>query len=141
MKFLCVGCDEPMRFQAVEGPEEGSVSVTFRCPGCGHRVALLTNPLETQLVRALGVKIGGREVPPKPLEVVSTTLARQREGALQVEEGEGVVWTEAAETRLQRLPPLARPMARMAISRYARERGVTIVTPELMDEYRARMRF
>ena len=31
---------------------------------------------------------------------------------------------------------LFRPMARMAISRYARERGVTTVTPELMDEYR-----
>jgi hypothetical protein len=32
-------------------------------------------------------------------------------------------------------------MARVAVSRYARERGVTIVTPELMDEYRARMGF
>jgi hypothetical protein len=141
MKFLCVGCDEPLRFHSVEGPEEGSVSVTFGCPGCGHRVALLTNPVETQLVRALGVKIGGRAVPPELLEVVSTTLGRQREGVIEIEKDEGLVWTEAAEARLQRLPPLARPMARMALSHYARERGVTTVTPELMDEYRTRMGF
>lgn len=141
MKFLCVECDEPMRFQSVEGPEEGSVSVTFGCPGCGYRVALLTNPAETQLVRALGVKIGGRRVPPEPLEVVSTTLRHQREWSLEAERENDLAWTEAAEARLQRLPPLARPMARMAISRYARERGVATVTPELMDEYRARMGF
>lgn len=139
MKFLCVECDEPMRFNSVEGPEEGSVSVSFRCPRCGCRVALLTNPVETQLVRALGVKIGGRAVPPEPLEVVGAALGQQREGALEAEGEEGLVWAEAAAARLQRLPPLARPMARMAISRYARERGVTTVTPELMDEYRARM--
>ena len=141
MKFLCVGCDEPMRFHSVEGPEEGSVRVSFGCPRCGHRVALLTNPVETQLVRSLGVKIGGREVPPEPLEVVRMSVARQREGALEVEGEEGVVWVEAAEARLQRLPPLARPMAWMAISRYARERGWTTVTLELMGEYRARMGF
>lgn len=141
MKFLCVGCDEPMRFHSVEGPEEGSVSITFGCPDCGSRVALLTNPAETQLVRALGVKIGGREVPPAPLETISATLGQQREGALEGGGKEGLVWTEAAEARLQRLPPLAQPMARMAISRYARERGVRTVTPELMDEYRARSGF
>lgn len=141
MKFLCVGCDEPMAFQSVEGPEEGSVSVAFECPQCRYRVVLLTNPMETQLVRALGVKIGGREVPREPLEVVGTTLGSQREGALEAERDEGLVWTEAAEARLQRLPPLARPMARAAIARYAREQGVTTVTPEFMDEYRTRAGF
>lgn len=45
----------------------------------------------------------------------------------------------AAEARLLRLPPIARPMARMAVSRYARERGLATVTPEVMDDYRARM--
>jgi len=141
MKFLCVGCDEPMRLHSVEGPEQGSASVTFGCPRCSHRVALLTNPMETQLVRSLGVKIGGRGLPPAPLEVLSTALGSQREGAVEAAGEEGPVWAEAAEARLERLPPLARPMARMAISRYARERGVTMVTPELMDEYRARAGF
>ena len=141
MKFLCVGCDEPMRIHSVEGPEQGSVSVTFGCPRCSHRVALLTNPMETQLVRSLGVKIGGHGLPPEPLEVLSTALGSQREGAVEAAGEEEPVWAEAAEARLERLPPLARPMARMAISRYARERGVTMVTPELMDEYRARAGF
>jgi hypothetical protein len=108
MKFLCVGCDEPMRFHSVEGPEEGSVSVIFGCPACGCRIALLTNPVETQLVRALGVKIGGRRVPREPLEVVSSALGRQRERALEVAGEEGLLWSEAAEARLQRLPPLNR---------------------------------
>lgn len=137
MKFLCVECDEAMRFHSSEGPTEGSVSVTFACPGCGLQVALLTNPVETQLVRALGVKIGGRVVPPEPLEVLGTAMRHQRDGALDVSGAE--VWSEAAEARLRRLPPLAQPMARVALSRYARERGVATVTPELMDEYRARM--
>ncbi|MEK7880244.1 MAG: PCP reductase family protein [candidate division NC10 bacterium] len=141
MKFLCVGCDEPMRVRSVEGPEQGSVSVTFGCPVCGHQVSLLTNPAETQLVRSLGVKIGGSGAPAGPLETVRTALAEQREGALDTEGEEGLVWTEAAEGRLQRLPPIARPMARMALARYARERGVATVTPELMDEYRARAGF
>lgn len=141
MKFLCVGCDKPMRFHSVAGPEEGSVSVTFGCPACGHQVAMLTNPVETQLVRSLGVKIGGRRVPPEPLELLSATLAQQRDGALEAEGAEGLVWAETAEARLQRLPPLARPMARLAVSRYARARGAAIVTPELMDEYRAQMGF
>ncbi len=128
-----------MRFHSSEGPTEGSVSVTFACPGCDYRVALLTNPVETQLVRALGVKIGGRVVPPEPLEVLGTAMRHQREGALDVSGAEGIVWSEAAAARLGRLPPLAQPMARAALARYARERRLATVTPELMDEYRARM--
>ncbi|HLC43424.1 MAG TPA: hypothetical protein VJO34_17595 [Methylomirabilota bacterium] len=63
MKFLCVSCDEPMKFSGSEGPDEGSLSVTFGCPNCGYQVAMLTNPFETQMVRSLGVKIGGRALP------------------------------------------------------------------------------
>ncbi|MBI2528721.1 MAG: PCP reductase family protein [Candidatus Rokubacteria bacterium] len=141
MKLLCVACNEPMQVSSVEGPEEGSVSVSFGCATCGQRVALLTNPLETQLVRSLGVKIGGQSVGHEPLEVVRASLAPQSQGALHAAEGEAVVWTEEANARLQRLPPMARPMARTAIARYAREHGVTTVTPELMDEYRAHAGF
>ena len=68
MKFLCLDCDQPMKLHSTEGPEEGSLSVTFRCPECGFRVAMLTNPFETQMVRSLGVKVGGRTVPAEPFE-------------------------------------------------------------------------
>lgn len=81
MKFLCMACDEPMRLQSTAGPDEGSLTVTFGCPTCGHRVAMLTNPWETQLVRTLGVKVGGRTTEAAPLEHVRASLARQRESA------------------------------------------------------------
>ena len=66
MKFLCLDCDEPMKLFSTEGPAAGSLTVTFRCPECGFRVAMLTNPLETQMVQSLGVKVGGRTEPPAP---------------------------------------------------------------------------
>ncbi|MBT8401630.1 MAG: PCP reductase family protein [Rhodothermia bacterium] len=58
MKFLCVECDEPMKLQRTGGPDNGSMSVLFGCPSCGREVAMLTNAMETQMVRSLGVKIG-----------------------------------------------------------------------------------
>src|SRR5205814_1689056 len=75
MKFLCLDCDQPMKLHSTEGPEEGSLSVTFRCPECGFRVAMLTNPFETQMVRSLGVKVGGRTVPAEPFETLRSTMA------------------------------------------------------------------
>ena len=79
MKFLCLACDEAMRLASTAGPDEGSLTVTFGCPRCGHRVAMLTNPWETQLVRTLGVKVGVGGAPaPAPLAAVRAGLAYQR---------------------------------------------------------------
>src|SRR5262249_60797094 len=63
------------------GPDEGSLTVTFGCPACGHRVAMLTNPWETQLVRTLGVKVGGRATEAAPFEQVRASLTHQRDAA------------------------------------------------------------
>lgn len=82
MKFLCVACDQAMRLQGTAGPDEGSLTVTFGCPTCGHRIAMLTNPWETQLVRTLGVKVGGAPAEAPPFAAVRAGLARQRESAL-----------------------------------------------------------
>lgn len=79
MKFLCIACDEPMRLASTAGPDEGSLTVTFACPSCGHRIAMLTNPWETQLVRTLGVKVGGRAAQAAPFGEVRAGLVRQRE--------------------------------------------------------------
>src|SRR5712692_123673 len=81
MKFVCLDCDEPMKLLRTEGPDEGSLSVTFRCPECGFRVAMLTNPFETQLVRSLGVKVGGRTEPATPFEHLRSSMASQRADA------------------------------------------------------------
>ena len=81
MKFLCLDCDEPMKLHETRGPDEGSLSVTFRCPECGFRVAMLTNPFETQLVKSLGVKVGGRTAPATPFEHLRSAMADQRPDA------------------------------------------------------------
>jgi len=164
MKFLCVHCDEAMRLVSTAGPDEGSLTVTFACPTCRHRIAMLTNPWETQLVRTLGVKVGGRTGEPAPFADVRSTLAHQRDAAFVEErsspsaitaagEGpgcpfaamipgagsvpsEGLAWTPEAETRAARIPAFIRPMARQAIERFARERGYGAVTEAVMDEAR-----
>lgn len=163
MKFLCLDCDEPMKLHGTEGPDEGSLTVTFRCPECGFRVAMLTNPFETQMVRSLGVKIGGRTVEAQPFEHVRASMTGTRAGAFESAEGEatepavadgpscpfaamlnageatappGLAWTPEAEARVARIPEFIRPMARKAIERLADARGLTTVTEAVMDEAR-----
>ena len=160
MKFLCVRCDVAMRLERVEGPEDGSLTVTFGCAKCGNRMALLTNPWETQLVRALDVKIGGQTAMAEPMQFIRTMLAARREGALEEREGPApaeagpaprcpfsamanmaaekapLTWEPAAERRLERVPDFIRPMARAGIERFAAERGYRRITEEVMDEAR-----
>ena len=127
MKFLCVACDEAMKSVPASGAPNGdSFAVVFRCPRCEHRVALLTNPGETQLARSLGAAIGGRTAAHQPLE-----MARAAKRTLR--------WSEDADQRLQRVPDFVRPMVRESIERHAREYGLDEVTLQVMDEVRAKM--
>jgi hypothetical protein len=162
MKFLCLDCDAPMKLHSTEGPDEGSLAVTFRCPECGFRVAMLTNPFETQMVRSLGVKVGGRTVPPAPFEHLRATLAGARPDAFEgagtsASEAPGpgcpfaaalgdtpaaaspasdVTWAPEAEARLERIPAFIRAMARRSIERFAEGKGYRTVTEAVMDEAR-----
>src|SRR5882672_7515867 len=86
MKFLCLDCDAPMKLHSTEGPDEGSLAVTFRCPECGFRVAMLTNPFETQMVRSLGVKVGGRAQEAAPFEHLRSMMANPRADAFEGED-------------------------------------------------------
>lgn len=63
-----------MSLSETRGPDEGSMTVVFACPACGHETAMLTNAMETQVVRSLGVTIGGRTVPSEPMEMVRSSL-------------------------------------------------------------------
>ncbi len=78
MKFVCMNCETFMLFQKVEKPGEGSLGVEFLCPSCQARFSMVTNPGETQMVQALGVKIGGRTTAPEAFELTRGTL---KEGA------------------------------------------------------------
>jgi hypothetical protein len=46
----------------------------------------------------------------------------------------GLAWTQDAEHRLDNIPDFIRPMARREIERLAKERGVSTITAEVMDE-------
>jgi DNA-directed RNA polymerase subunit RPC12/RpoP len=160
MKFLCLDCDEAMKLHSTVGPDEGSLTVTFRCPQCGFRVAMLTNPFETQMVRSLGVKVGGRAVPAEPFENLRSTMAGPRadafdstgavasgcpfaaalggdESAAGAPTADAIAWEAAAERRLANIPSFIRPMARRSIERFAEGKGYSTITEAVMDEARA----
>ena len=161
MKFLCLSCDEGMKLEAASGPHDGSLEATFVCPRCRYRVAMLTNPWETQLVQTLGVKVGGRAAPASPYEQVLGSLV-QAEGeglkpggeestrpgcpfadmlgqAEQTTSPSGVLWSDAARIRIERIPSFIRPMVQRAIERYALEQGHPLITDGIMDEARSKL--
>jgi DNA-directed RNA polymerase subunit RPC12/RpoP len=160
MKFLCLDCDEPMKLHSTAGPDEGSLTVTFRCPECGFRVAMLTNPFETQMVRSLGVKVGGASAPAPPFQHITSSMAGARADVFEGEvaapaeatgrgcpfgamlnEGDAtaapaVTWSVEAAARVERIPSFIRPMARKAIERFAEAQGHPVITEAVMDEAR-----
>jgi DNA-directed RNA polymerase subunit RPC12/RpoP len=164
MKFLCLDCDEAMKLHSTAGPDEGSLTVTFRCPECGFRVAMLTNPFETQMVRSLGVKVGGAgaAAPAPPFQHLRSAMAHSRADAFApAPESEGassacpfaaalgagnsdaggdtpaaMVWEPSAEARLANIPSFIRPMAKRSIERFAESKGYGTVTEAVMDEAR-----
>ena len=145
MKFLCFTCDEGMKLEATGGPREGSIEATFVCPRCRHKIVMLTNPWETQLIQTLGVKVGGRATAATPYEQVFGSLAQAETEGLPVGDdgenspgcpfagmlgadavpgiSEGIQWTAEACTRIERIPSFIRPMVQRAIERYAVEQG------------------
>ena len=159
MKFLCLDCDAPMKLHSTEGPDAGSLTVVFRCPECEFRVAMLTNPFETQMVKSLGVQVGGRTAPATPFEQLRSSMANAHPDAFEgataaapgaegpgcpfaamVNEGTAparVPWTPEAEARVERIPEFIRPMARRAIERFAEEHGYASITEAVMDEARS----
>lgn len=141
MKFLCVDCDEQMSFGERQLPGDGTLAAVFRCPACGREVAMLTNPMETQVVSSLGIKIGGREVPEQPLELVRGSLDGGRDEAFTEPLVTGastsrVEWSEAATRRLAAVPSFVRGMVKRIYTDYAKERGIEEITPEIMDRAR-----
>ncbi len=147
MKFLCVECDEQMIFEERSLPGDGTLAASFRCPRCERVVAMLTNPMETQLVSSLGIKIGGREVPEQPLELVRSEMIGGREDAFVDAEppaavgapnaSPGVVWSLAAVERLEAVPRFVRGMVKRIYTDYAQENGISQITPDVMDQARS----
>lgn len=149
MKFLCVDCDTQMEFEDRQLPGDGTLAALFRCPSCDRVMGMLTNPMETQLVSSLGVKIGGRGVPEQPLETTRGSIVSGRPDAFEDEEiapiadrsiadRPGVVaWSEEAVTRLEAVPRFVRGMVKRIYTDYAKENGIVEITPAIMDRARS----
>jgi hypothetical protein len=138
VKFLCIDCDAQMQFEERRQPGDGTFAAAFACPRCGRRVAMLANPMETQLVESLGVKIGGRVLDEQPMELVRRTVIG-REGAFGDRESGGASrphWSSESEERLARVPGFVRGMVKRIYSDYAAERGIAEITPAVMDRAR-----
>jgi hypothetical protein len=152
MKFLCIGCDAVMDFAERQLPGDGTMAAVFTCPACRREIAMLTNPMETQLVSSLGVKVGGRTVPGQPMELVrgslasggdhafadsdSDVVAEQDAGGADVVATGRVFWSADATERLARVPAFVRGMVKRIYTDYAREHGIQTITPVVMDRAR-----
>ncbi len=140
MKFLCVECDRQMAFEERQLPGDGTLAAAFRCPACDRVVAMLTNPMETQLVSSLGVKIGGTTIDAQPLETIRTQVTTGRDDAFAEESrGPGAAWTPEAIERLGRVPTFVRGMVKRIYADYARERSIAQITPDVMDRARTEL--
>jgi hypothetical protein len=142
VKFLCVECDRQMDFAERELPGDGTLAAVFTCPACRRAVAMLTNPMETQLVASLGVKIGGRALPEQPLELVRSAMQGGREDAFVEAPAAGRAspsWDAAARERLERVPVFVRGMVQRIYADWAAEHGVVLITPDVMDRARSEL--
>jgi hypothetical protein len=143
VKFLCVECDQQMAFEERQLPGDGTLAAAFRCPTCGRVVALLTNPMETQLVASLGVKIGGTTISPQPMETVRGMVVTGKENAFddggERGEGRGPSWSSEAQERLARVPNFVRGMVKRIYLDYAKDRGIAEITPAVMDTARSEL--
>ena len=138
MKFLCLKCDQVMAFEERQLPGDGTLAAVFSCSRCGHEMAMLTNPMETQLVASLGVKIGGRAIPEQPLEFTRTALAEPREDAFaESAAAKSLRWDDEATERLARVPSFVRGMVKRIYADYARDNGIAVITTAVMDRARS----
>ncbi len=144
MKFLCVGCDAVMDYVERRIPGDGTMAVVYACPACGKETAMLANPMETRLVSGLGIEVGGRTVPPEPLELVRSSVEGLEEpagpprGPAAPQPGR-VRWSEDARERLLAVPSFVRGMVKRIYGEYACERGIEEITPEIMDRARSEL--
>lgn len=134
MKFLCVSCDEPMKLTAAAPPDRGSLAITYACPACGHQIAMLTNPYETQVVQSLGVRIGPAESGGSPNLAKCPFSDMVQEMSAPAAASADLPWTERAQERLLNIPEFVRPMARTGIEKFAKDQGYGEVDEKVMDQ-------
>ena len=182
MKFVCLNCETYMSLEKVEKPEEGSLGVFFACPSCSAKFSMVTNAGETNMMNALGLKLGARSEPAASMEglralsgngqtasavnkptqstpsVSATTASPAKAGekasgcpfsAMVAEMGltadgkpgngtssgsSEFTWTADAKEKLDRLPAFVKPMVQGSVEMYARKNGFKTITLQVMDD-------
>ncbi|MCS6305480.1 MAG: PCP reductase family protein [Nitrospira sp.] len=182
MKFVCLNCETYMSLEKVEKPEEGSLGVFFACPSCNAKFSMVTNAGETNMMNALGLKLGARAEPAASMEglralaengqatpaidkptqgassVSSATASPAKAGektsgcpfsAMVAEMGltasgkpgngtstssSEFTWTADAKDKLDRLPVFVKPMVQASVETYARKHGFKTITLQVMDD-------
>ena len=129
MKFICIRCNEYMKQIKADVSGENSINIIFKCSKCNNQIAMVTNTQETQMVKTLGLNIGGGAVSDK------TVIEEGNAG----EKNDEIPWRKEAEDRFKRIPSFAQPMAKMSIMNYAKEKGAKEITLQIMDEVRERV--
>ena len=136
MKFLCLQCDAQMTFSERQQPGDGTFAAAFTCPSCGRAVALLANPMETQLVSALGVRIGGSELAPEPMAHTRAAVAARPDAFVDAAPPGRPRWSPEAQERLGHVPAFVRGMVKKIYGEFAADHGIVEITPEVMDRAR-----
>jgi predicted RNA-binding Zn-ribbon protein involved in translation (DUF1610 family) len=148
VKFLCLACDQVMDYAERRLPGDGTMAVVYACPDCGREIAMLANPMETRMVSGLGIEVGGRTVPPEPLELARSAMdlvddPTRVDGGMAGETGSRrpgqVRWNAAARERLLAVPSFVRGMVKRIYGEYAAERDIEEITPEIMDRARSEL--
>ena len=182
MKFVCLNCETYMSLEKVEKPEEGSLGVFFACPSCNAKFSMVTNAGETNMMNALGLKLGARAEPAASMEglralagngqtapaankatqteqTVSTTTSSPAKAGEKTsgcpfsamvaemgltaggKPGNGTssgssefTWTADAKEKLDRLPAFVKPMVQGSVETYARKHGFKTITLQVMDD-------
>jgi len=101
VKFLCVPCDRPMKIDRTRS-DRGAIAVTYGCPDCGYEFAMLTNPMETQVVSSLGIKIGADG----SAEGSKCPFTGIVQGIGEPDSRDSFPWTPEAEARLAGARPV-----------------------------------
>lgn len=73
-----------------------------------------------------------RGVQPVTVELMDEKYREWAEGSAR--STSELVWTESAQSRIERVPSLVRGMVRQAIEAYAQACGIPEVTPEVLEE-------
>ena len=144
MKFLCLDCDAQMSFAERAQPGDGTFAAVFACPRCGRRIALLANPMESQLVGSLGVRIGGSELEPGPMSLTRSAVVARADAfrdtsPVEPSSATRPNWSAEAQERLAHVPTFVRGMVKRIYMDYALEHGITEITPAVMDRARSEL--